>query len=190
MSGRLLRWALICSLLGNTPSIARGQAIPLVRPAAGTTSSASSLSLSVAPSVVDFTLVAKGVAQGSLPVQITLSWSQNFCRFGCRVRTYAYFADPSAALSGVGTPKSNIPSAEVYGQVPGGTPTTYSPFVQTNPMTGSAGSLLLFQQQTRGRFRATRSISHQLYLEINLANQPQLPAGNYTGIMFIQAETF
>ncbi len=190
MHGRLLQGALICSLLGFLPSPLRCQAIPLARRVAGQAPSGSSLSFSVTPSLVDFALLSKGVSMGSSPVQMTLSWGQNSCRFGCKVRTYAYFANPTAALSGGGTPTWNIPSADVYGQVPGGFPTTYSPFVQSNPITGSLGSLLLFEQKTHGRFGAARSNTFQLYLEINLANQPQLPAGSYTGVLFIQAETF
>ncbi len=190
MQGRLLRAALICSLIGCLPSTLRCQAIPLARRSAGQAPSGSSLSFSVTPSLVDFALVSKGISVGSLPVQMTLSWGQNSCRYGCRVRTYAYFANPNAALSGGGIPAWNIPSAEIYGQVPGGVATTYSPFVQSNPITGSSGSLLLFEQRTNGSFGAAGSSTFQLYLEINLANQPQLPAGSYTGIMFIQAETF
>lgn len=190
MHGRSLRGAVVGGLLGCLSTGLVCQAIPLVRRSAATSASGTTLSLSVTPSLVNFALVSKGVALGSLPVQITLGWGQRSCRFGCRVRAYAYFTNPNAALSGGAAPVGTIPSSEVYGQVPGGVPTTYSPFVQSNPMTGSSGSLFLFEQRTNGKFGAAGSSTKQLNLEINLVNQPQLPAGSYSGIMFIQAQVF
>lgn len=93
----------------------------------------------------------------------------------------------TAALAG-GSPVVDIPSSEVLGRVTTGTPTTYTAFTQSNPLGGSGASLLLvketFHPSTGGGSR-----TDALSLEINLANQPQLPAGTYSGTLYIEAQS-
>lgn len=148
--------------------------------------SVSSLSVSVSPSTVSFSLVSNGVATGSSAIQISTTWFPGFCTPTCTVNLYAYFLDPTSALTaGTG---GNIPSSAVLGQVPTGTPTTYTAFTQSGPLGGSGASLLLVSDVM------TTHTSHQsrtdaLSLEIDLTNQPQQPAGSYTGTLYIQAQS-
>jgi hypothetical protein len=106
----------------------------------------------------------------------------------CTINLYGYFSNAAAALSGGGSPVVNIPSSEVLGQVPTGSPTSFTSFTQSAPLGGAGASLLLFTQSfflIAGGGSRTDALS----LEINLANQPQLPAGTYSGTLFIQAQS-
>jgi hypothetical protein len=146
-----------------------------------------SLSISVTPSNVRFQLVSKGVATGSAPVEIITSWGGSFCLFTCTINVYGYFTSANAALFG-GSPVVDIPSSEVLGEVTTGIPTTYTAFTQSNPLGGAGASLELLSQSfflTSG----TSSRTDALSLEINLTNQPQLPAGSYSGTLYIQAQS-
>lgn len=147
----------------------------------------SSLSISVTPSNVSFPLVSRGVANGSVPVEITTSWGGSLCLFTCTINVYGYFASPTAALSG-GSPVVNIPSSEVLGQVTSGIPTTYTPFTQSNPL-GGAGASLELLSQSFFILSGNNSRTDALQLEIDLTNQPQLPAGSYAGTLYIQAQS-
>jgi hypothetical protein len=145
-----------------------------------------SLSVSVSPSFVSFALVSKGIATGSSAVQVTTSWDPGFCTPTCTVNLYGYFSSAASALTaGAG---ANIPSSAVLGQVPTGTPTTYTAFTQTGALGGAGASLLLFNQMIRGHARKMNR-RDALNLEIDLTGQA-LPAGNYTGTLYIQAQTF
>jgi hypothetical protein len=146
----------------------------------------SSLSLSASPSSVSFHLVSGGIATGSTAVDITTTWGGSFCLLTCTINVYGYFSSAGNALSG-SSPVVYIPSSEVLGQVPTGIPTTYTAFTQSNPFGGAGASLQLIQQSF---FILTGSGSRTdaLNLEINLATQPQLPAGTYTGTLYIQAQ--
>ena len=147
----------------------------------------SSLSLSATPSNVSFHLVPSGVAPGSTAVQVTTTWNGSICLLICTVNVYAYFANANSALSS-GAPIVNIPSSEVLGQVTTGIPTSYTPFTQSSPFGGAGASLQLFQQTV---FLLTfgNSRTDALNLEIDLSNQPNLPAGTYTGTLYIQAQS-
>jgi hypothetical protein len=147
----------------------------------------SSLSISVTPSNVSFQLVSNGVTTGSAPVEITTSWGGSLCLFTCTINVYGYFTSASSALSG-GSPVVNIPSSEVLGQVTTGIPTTYTAFTQSNPLGGAGASLELLSQ---GFFLLSGggSRTDALSLEINLTSQPQLPAGSYSGTLYIQAQS-
>lgn len=147
----------------------------------------SSLSISVTPSNVSFQLLSKGVAIGSVPVNITTSWGGSLCLLTCTINVYGYFSSATAALSG-GSPVVNIPSSEVLGQVTTGIPTTYTAFTQSNPIGGAGASLELLSQ---GFFilAGNSSRTDALQLEIDLTNQPQLPAGSYSGTLYIQAQS-
>jgi len=177
------------ALAACTAMAAQGQAIRVVKTQGVSPNTAvSSLTVTASPSSASFHLVSKGVAAGSSAINITTTWGGSTCRFTCTIKLYAYFSSATAALSGGGSPVVNIPSSEVLGQVPTGTPTTYTAFTQSNPLGGAGASLLLFQQSfflVAGGSSRTDALS----LEINLANQPQLPAGSYSGTLYIQAQS-
>lgn len=163
------------------------QAVPLAGVKPRAQFAVSSLSLSATPSTVSFHLVPSGVATGTSAVQVTTSWNGSICLLICTINVYAYFANANAALSG-GAPIVNIPSSEVLGQVPTGIPTSYTPFTDSSPFGGAGASLQLFQQTVfLLTFGSTRTDA--LNLEINLSNQRNLPAGTYTGTLYIQAQS-
>jgi hypothetical protein len=149
--------------------------------------SVGSLSVSASPSAVNFHLVSGGVATASSAINVTTTWGGNICLFTCTVNLYGYFSSSTSALSG-GSPVVDIPTSEVLGQVPTGSPTTFTAFTESNPLGGAGASLLLFQQSFV-LYTGGGSRTDALNLEINLANQPQLPAGTYSGTLFIQAQS-
>lgn len=146
-----------------------------------------SLSISVVPSSVSFQLVARGTATASNTVEITTSWGGSLCLFTCTINVYGYFSSASAALAGL-SPVVDIPSSEVLGRVTTGVPTTYTAFTQSSPF-GGAGAGLELVTQSFTLFAGGGSRTDGLDLEINLANQPQLPAGTYSGTLYIQAQS-
>jgi hypothetical protein len=187
--GTLLWGVLLCVSIGVVPKPARAQAIRVAKAQAiSPATSVSSLSITASPSSLSFSLIAKGVATGSSAVNITTTWGGNFCIFTCTVNLYAYFSSAAAALSGGGSPVVDIPSSEVLGQVPTGLPTTFTAFTQSNPLGGAGASLELFTQSFT-LYTGGGSRTDSLSLEINLANQPQLPAGSYSGTLYIQAQS-
>jgi len=140
-----------------------------------------SVTVTAAPAFVSFRLVSKGVATSSVGVGVTTTWT-GLSRL-CKLNLYGYFSTAGAALTG-GFPAVNIPTSAVLGQVPTGSPSAYTPFTQGNPI-GGASLLLyceLFMLGGNG-FRADT-----LNLEINLEGLPQLPAGTYTGTLYLQAQ--
>ncbi len=140
-----------------------------------------SVTISAAPAFVSFLLVSKGVATSSSGVGVTTTWTGLSSL--CKLNLYGYFSSSGAALTG-GSPAVNIPSSAVLGQVPTGLPSTYTPFTGSNPMSGA--SLLLLREF----FMSGGSGSHTdtLNMEIDLEGLPQLPAGTYTGTLFLQAQ--
>lgn len=169
--------------VGQIPAAAQAVRVLVQRPKAQ--SSVSSLTVSASPSSVRFNLVSGGVASGSSAIQITTNWGGSLCLLTCTINMYAYFSNANAALSG-GT--DFIPSSEVLGQVTTGTPTTFTPFTETNPF-GGAGSSLQLYRQSFFILAGGGSRTDALSLEINLSNQKQLPAGTYSGVLFIQAQS-
>ena len=187
-----MRMTLICGVLlgclaGAMPGAATAQAVRVaaVKPTPDT--SVGSLTLSATPASVSFGLVARGVAPGSAPVEITTTWGGSFCLFTCTINVYGFFSSATAALSG-GSPIVDIPTSEVLGQVPTGIPTTYTSFTQSSSFGGAGASLELFQQSFF-LIAGGNSRTDALDLEIDLSNQPQLPAGTYTGTLFIEAQS-
>jgi hypothetical protein len=146
---------------------------------------AESLTLSATPGTVTFNLVSGGTASGSAPVAMTTTWVLNASR--STVTLTGYFSSATAALTSGGTTPVNIPTSEVLGQVTTGSPTTYSPFTATGPVGTAGAGLLLFNQAITSSNRSANR-SDNLNLEINLASQPQLPAGTYTGTLNLQAQ--
>ncbi len=178
---------LLCGLMGILPCVAWSQAIRVGSPTTKPEMAVRSLTLSASPSFVNFNLVSNGVAAGSSPVQVTAQWGGSLCIFTCTVSVYGYFVNANAALSG-GAPAATIPSAEVLGRVSTGTPNTFTPFSQSAPMGGGGSSLLLFRRSFF-LFTGSGSMTQALDLEIDLRNQPELPAGAYTGTLFLQAQS-
>ncbi len=181
----LVIWALISFMTCVSPA----QAIRVARvQAVSPETSVGSLSITASPSSVSFSLVAKGIASGSSAISITTTWGKSSCTSSCTINLYAYFSSATEALSGDRSPVVDIPSSEVLGQVPTGSPTTFTAFTQSNPLGGAGASLKLFTQSfTRQTGGGSRTDS--LNLEINLASQPQLPAGSYSGTLYIQAQS-
>lgn len=142
------------------------------------------LTVSASPASVSFQLNPGGIATGSTSVAITSS-----CVLSLGLPTqftlYGYFPDPNAALAS-SSPAASIPASDVLGTVPTGTPTTYTTFTQTNPLGAAGGSLLLWQ--TASDLCLLGSRTDNLNLQINLNNLPQLPAGNYTGTLVLEAQ--
>ncbi len=143
------------------------------------------LSVSATPGNVNFTLVPGGTAVASAPILVTTTWLVRASR--ANIGLFAWFAAPAAALTdGAATPNT-IPSAEVYGTVPTGSPTAYTAFTQSGALGAAGGGLQLFTQALSSSTRsATRT--DNLNLEINLTAQPQLPAGTYSGVLNLQAQ--
>lgn len=179
---------LLCCLSGFLPGSAVPQAVRVNARKITPDTAVSSLTVSASPSLVTFQLLSKGVATGSSSVAITTTWGGALCVTTCTIKLYGYFSAASAALSG-GSPVVNIPTSEVLGQVTTGTPTTFTAFTQTAPFGGAGASLLLFTQSFF-LVAGAGSRTDALNLEINLASQPQLPAGTYSGTLFIRAQSF
>ena len=178
---------LICCLTGFLPASAVPQVVRVGARKVRPDTSVSALSVSASPASVSFQLQSKGVATGSSAVAVTTTWGGAVCLATCTIKLYGYFSNANAALSG-GSPVVNIPTSEVLGQVTTGTPTTFTSFTQSGPLGGAGASLLLFTQ-TFALVATAGSRTDALNLEINLAGQPQLPAGSYSGTLFIQAQS-
>ncbi len=146
---------------------------------------AETLALTASPSVVNFTLAPGSTAAGSAPVVVSSSWVLAATRG--TVNLYAWFATPAAALTDGASTPNNIPSTAVYASLPNGIPTSMTAFSQSNTLGAANGGLKLFTQTLSSSNRAS-SRSDSVSLQINLASQPQLPAGTYTGTLNIQAQ--
>jgi hypothetical protein len=165
--------AAVCQLTSNTASVALKATL------------GESLTVAATPSAVTIPLVSGGTATGTSPVAITTAWVLSATRTA--VTLVGYFSSATAALTdGAATP-NNIPAAEVLGQMTTGTPASFTAFTQTAPLGAAGAGLTLFTQGLSGTNR-TANRTDNLNLEINLASQPQLPAGTYTGTLNIQAQ--
>lgn len=193
---RALRYGLLfCGLTGLIPIAAGAQAIRVVKRQLSVSpdTAVSSLTVSASPSSVSFGLVSGGVANGSSAVEITTTWGASMCSPTCTINLYGYFAAAGTALSG-GSPVVDIPTSEVLGRVSAGTtcntgtPTTFTAFTQSGPFGGVGASLQLFSLSI-SRYTGNGSCTDALSLEINLTGQPQLPAGTYSGTLYIVAQS-
>jgi hypothetical protein len=179
--------ALLCGIAFLLSIPAEAQAIHVNRKlSAHPDTPVGSISVSATPSSVSFSLVTNGVASGSSAINITTTWTSTLCLFTCTVNLYAYFSSASAALSA--TTGGAIPSSAVLGEVPTGTPTTFTAFTQSNPLGGAGASLQLYSQSIV-LYTGDSSRTDALSLEINLNGTPQQPAGTYSGTLYIQAQT-
>lgn len=146
---------------------------------------AETLGITASPSTVNFTLAPGSTAAGSAPVVVSSSWVLSATRG--TVNLYAWFATPAAALTDGASTPDNIPSSEVYASLPNGIPTAMTSFSQSNTLGAANGGLKLYTQTLSSSNRES-SRSDSVSLQINLASQPQLPAGTYTGTLNIQAQ--
>jgi hypothetical protein len=148
------------------------------------------LTVSAAPTSVSFALVKGGTAAASAPIVITTTL------YGVSALSsltlYGYFSSSSAALTDGDATPDNIPSSAVLGQVPTGTPTSYTPFTQSDAVGTAGATLQLFSTASLlslGCLPVTAVCrSDSLNLEISLAGLPQLPAGTYNGTLILQAQ--
>lgn len=144
-----------------------------------------SLTISATPATVNFSLVSGGTATGSAPVAIKTTWVLSGSRSS--VTLTGWFTNADQALSSGGATPVYVPTSEVLGQVNSG---TFNAFTQS-PAAGSPGvagaSLVLFTQ-TVTTTNVSSNRTDDLNLEINLASQPQLPAGTYNGTLNLEAQ--
>jgi hypothetical protein len=144
-----------------------------------------SLTVAASPSTITIPLVSGGTAAGTSPVSITTTWVLSSARTA--VTLVGFFSSASVALTNGATTPVNIPASEVLGQMTTGTPTTFTAFSQTAPLGAAGAGLTLFSEALTGT-NHTANRTDNLNLEINLAAQPLLPAGTYTGTLNIQAQ--
>jgi hypothetical protein len=130
----------------------------------------------------NFTLYQGALANGSVAAAVRTSWNVNPGKTGA-ISLYGYFSTPSAALTG---PTYSIASTYVEGRMLTGSPTTYTPFTQTNPVGPAGGSLLLFSEAITG-VNKNKTRTDNLDVRINLTTSPVVPAGTYTGTLRLQA---
>jgi hypothetical protein len=138
------------------------------------------LSVIVSSHSVNFSLTSGNASNpGSGGVTATTSW---ISKAGRNINVYAYFSSASAALTdGFG---DNIPSADFSISDNAG---AYTPLTGTVAFGGAAAGLQLFTVKITGTNK-TGSHTDNMLFNINLSTIPQLPAGNYTGTLNIQAQ--
>jgi hypothetical protein len=131
-------------------------------------------------SVVNFGTLTAGAGAttniGNVPINVTTSWNLGTAT-GNSVKVYAFFATPSQALSN-GT--NYIPAADVMATVNSGTPAA---------LTGSFGTLPIDSATiTNSTLQGTLTDSIALGLNLSSFTSATLPAGTYTGTLYIQAQ--
>ncbi len=139
------------------------------------------ITVTAAPALVSFPLASQGVAAADSGVVVTTTWTGHN-RLSA-LNLYGYFSRAGAALTG-GSPAVNIPSSAVLGRLSTGSTPIYTPFTQSNPIAGA--SLLLYCELFLAGSNGSRIDT--LNMEINLTDLPQLPAGSYTGTLYLQAQ--
>jgi hypothetical protein len=179
------RFALLAALGISLSSVGFGQITSSTATVGLTATLGESLTISASPSTVTFALAQGATAAGSGAVTIHTTW----LLLPTRANLYldGYFASATAALTDGNATPDLIPTSAVLGEVPTGSPTTFTAFTQTTALGPTGAGLLLFTQALTALNRAgTRTDA--LSLEINLAALPQLPAGTYTGTLTLQAQ--
>ncbi len=139
---------------------------------------ATSLTVTAAPGLVNFTLPPNGTATGSSVVTVNTRWTLK-PSVGA-VTTYAYFTSAPAALTdGVG---DNIPSSKVSGSVNGG---AFGAFTGASPF-AAGSSVTLSSTRILGNNK-TGTHADTLNLTISTVGLA-LPAATYSGVLNIQAQ--
>jgi hypothetical protein len=141
---------------------------------------AETLSVSAAPGTVNFTpLNPNGVTSGDSAVTINTAWVLNPSRGNLNV--YAYFAS-TTALTNTSNATYTIPVGSVQGKVNAG---AFTAFTGNSPFAvGSSLSVATVNIVGNNR-NSSRSDSLSLTVDTTGAG---LPAGTYTGTLFVQAQ--
>jgi hypothetical protein len=138
------------------------------------------ISVSATPGTVNFDpLDPNGVTSGDSSIAIDTSWVLNPSRGNLDV--YAYFAS-TTALVHASDPAFTISSSSVAGQVGAG---AFTPFTGNSPF--AAGSSLTVASVPIIGNNKNSSRSDTLSLQIDTTGLG-LPAGTYTGTLYVQAE--
>ena len=177
-SRRLFFFLLLPGLLcaGTLP----GQVIRVKKGRLRAQLSPDSMALTASPASLTFSVPGNGVGYASGPVNITLSYNFTTNRI---YGLYAYFSSTTALTDGA-SPAHIITTAMFFGQCSTGSPTSYAPFTTSGYY--SANSLWVYQSAAQ---TGTGSRTDALNLAISL-NGSNVPAGNYTGTMVLQAYAF
>ncbi len=137
-----------------------------------------SLTLTLSGNTVNFTPTAgRALNAGDTTISATTSWN---LRPGRTVVTVnAYFTSAVALTDGAG---NNIPTSAFTISFNGGTPTA---LVNGNPYSGNGYPMQSIDITGTNR---VGSSTDQMAFNIDLSSMPLLPAGDYTGVLNIQAQ--
>jgi hypothetical protein len=139
-----------------------------------------SLTLSAAPGTVNFTpLNSNGTTNGDSAITIDTAWVLKTARTD--VYVYAYFAS-TTAMTNTSDATYTIPVGSVTGSVNGGAATA---FTGTSPF--AVGSSLNVAHVNITGVNKNSSESDSLALTVDTTGAG-LPAGTYTGTLFVQAQ--
>lgn len=144
-----------------------------------------SLTVAATPGNVAINLVPGGFS-APRAVNIVTKWVLNPSR--TNVSLYGYFTSATAALSDTATTPDKIPTANVLGQVANGLPTTYTAFTQTTPFGGAGAGLKLASTAITTGTNSAATQNNPLDIKIDLTTLKQLPAGAYTGTLYLVAQ--
>lgn len=184
-ASRRLRTLLLVAALALGPQLVWAQLPSNVANVNVSAALTESLSVSAGAGPVTFSLVPGAIAPGSAPVAIQTSWVLKPNRIA--VTLVGYF-DSLDALTDSGPPAASINVANVQGRVATGTPTSFTAFTQSPTVgIGTPGASLELFSETITGLNKQRTRTDNLELQINLTGPVQQPAGNYTGILRIQA---
>lgn len=177
--------SLMVWLLTIAPTTLLGQAANSgVRPIALTATLNTQLSIAVSANTVNFALVAGSATNpGSTGVTVTTSWNLSPAQ-SPNLTIDCYFNNSLVALGdGAG---NNIPSSAFQISDNGG---AFAPLTNTVAFGGANAGLRLANVRVTGVNKKS-SRTDSLLFNINLSGGtlPQLPAGAYTGTLFIQAQ--
>jgi hypothetical protein len=146
---------------------------------------AESLTLNLTANAVSFTLTAGSAANaGSTNITATTAWVLKPGR--TQVTVDAYFATAAVALTDGGAPANNIPSSAFFISDNGGA----SAALVNNVAFGgaSAGLRLATVAITGANKNSSRTDNMAFNINLTGGTLPQLPAGNYNGVLNIQAQ--
>jgi hypothetical protein len=141
---------------------------------------AESITVSAAPGTVNFNpLNPNGVTGGDSAITIGTAWVLNPSR--ATLSTYAYFASAAAALTNSSDASFTISSSRVEGKVGAG---AFSAFTGNSPFAAGSSQTIATVAIVGNNKNSSRSDT--LTLQIDTTGSA-LPAGTYTGTLFIQA---
>ncbi len=145
-----------------------------------TASLTESLSVNLSGNAVTFNLTAASPANpGNTGITATTTWNS---KPGRNVSLYAYFNTAANALTdGAG---HAIASAGFQISDNGG---AFRSLTNMVPFGGAGAGLQLFTSKITGLSKRGTNVDQMLF-NIDLSSLPQLPAGTYTGVLYIQAQ--